>query len=345
MRIIGRFVKILLYMVGLMILVLTVPQLYHKYSDYVQRERIFTKVQQATNQVSNKEAPENWQTLNNWWLVNQDGTLIYNATNLSAKDQSLAVQAADWWNKMAGRTLITSQTDTGINADVYLAYVNNNYLNFSGLTGTNHVLLINQASLSTNSTSSNQDNDTVNIMIHELGHALGLAHAPQDYNDIMSPKQIADGVIKSASNYDRAALDASFTRMASALHQNMSEVSYMQVSAQTPYPDLSRLSDQTYNARDGLASVLNSTLAKVKHKTDITDQQEQVLANAKEGLKSLQSETELTDKQIMAAQSDLEALIEAFELQSDFPQAYRNSQNLTGSEKVDSFIQEIQDTF
>lgn len=345
MRIIGRFVKIILYMAGLMILVLTVPQLYHRYSDYAQRERIFTKVQQATNQVSNKEAPENWQTLNNWWLVNQDGTLIYNASHLSAKDQNLAGKAADWWNQLAGRTLISAQTDTTTNADVYLAYVNNNFLNFSGLTGTNHLLLINQASLSANTTSNSQDNDTINIMIHELGHALGLAHAPQSYNDIMSPKQIADGAVKSASNYDRAALSASFTRMASALHQNMSDTSYMQVAAQTPYPNLNRLGDQTYNARDGLASVLSSTLAKVKHKTDITDQQRTIVADAKESLKALQSSADLTDKQITAAQGDLEALIEAFKLQSYFPQAYPESQSTTGSETVDNFIQKIQDTF
>ncbi|MFD1672599.1 matrixin family metalloprotease [Agrilactobacillus yilanensis] len=341
MRIIGRFFKIVFYAVGIGIIIFTVPQLYHKYSDYLQKERIVTKVQQATNQVSNQEAPENWQTLNNWWLVNQNGTLIYNAENLTVQDQAAAKQAADWWNQLAGRTLITVQTNQGTQADVYLAYVDNKYLGFSGLTGTNHLLLINQAIFSENESS----NDVTNILIHELGHALGLAHAPQDYNDVMSPKQVATGELKTASNYDRAALKASFTRMNSALHQNMSQASYMQVAAQTPYPDLNRIDDMTYNAKDGIAATLQSTLAKVKNKTGLTAAQQTALTDSKASLKKIENDDGATDKEILAAQTNLQRLIEAFNLQSYFPQAYPDQQINGESEKINNFLQKIQDTF
>lgn len=345
MRIIGRLFRILVYGVGIAVLFFTVPQLYHKYSDYVQKERIFTKVQQATNQVSNAAAPEDWQTLNNWWLVNQNGTLIYDATNLTAQDQAAVHQAAAWWNQMAGKDIVIQQENATQKADVYITYVNDKYLNFSGLTGTNHLLLINRASLVAQSDESNVNNDTVNILIHELGHALGLAHAPQSYNDVMSPKQVADGTIKTVSNYDRGALKASFRRMTSALHQNMSEDSYMQVASQTPYPDLNRIGDETYNARDGVASTLNSTLAKVKKEKGMTDQQKNILSDSETSLKAIQDNDLASDKAIVTAQENLKALIEAFHLQNDFPQAYPDGASGSGSEKVDHFIQKIQDTF
>lgn len=341
MRVFGRFLKWLFYAFLIGLIIYTAPRLYHKYGAYLQQQKIFTRVQKAENQVTNKAAPADWQSLNSWWLVNQSGSLIYNDQHLSAKDQQLTRRAAQWWNKAASRDVILAQTNKDTRADIYLGYVNDKLLNFSGLTGTNHVLLLNKASFDTAET----DNDTLNVLIHELGHGLGLAHAPQSYNDVMSPKQIVTGEVKAVSTYDTEALKASFQRMASALNQGMPEANYSQVAAQTPYPDLNRLGDETFNARDGLTSTLSSTLTKAKRSGQLSAAQEKLIAQSQADLKQVQNDEQASDQAIQKVRQDLQNVIRVFDLQSYFPQAYPDSQSDSESEKIGDLISRIQGSF
>ncbi|WP_416353973.1 matrixin family metalloprotease [Agrilactobacillus fermenti] len=342
MHIFGRSLKFVLYLSLIVFFGLMIPKIYQEYHDFTQRQQIFSRVREAQNQVSNQAAPANWQSLNNWWLVNQEGVLYYNDSYLNTQQRALTRQAAAWWNQAAGQTLIQPQPNNVSKADVYLAYVNDDLLNYSGLTGTNHLLLLNQADM----TRANNENDTLNVIIHEFGHALGLAHAPQSYHDVMSPSQVATGQVQQASNYDIQALKASLSRMQSALHQNMTIESYQQVAGQTPYPtDLTALADPLQNGRASLAAVITGMIQKVSHRDNLTAQQTQILQRTKTSVKTITNNEAASDQQIRKARADFKQLITAFNLQNYFPQAYPQAQSQEEGQQIKAFFQKIQGSF
>ncbi|KRL13901.1 hypothetical protein FD09_GL001934 [Schleiferilactobacillus perolens DSM 12744] len=320
MRYIWRFFTFLFQLAivaGLLLLMLFGIR---KWQTYDQVHRVSQMISQEQN--TSASAPKNWDTLEDWWLVNANGQLIYNTKALPQYQNEVA-QAVSWWNKAAGKQIIIPQTTQTI-ADVYFAPVRSEYLSFSGLASNNHKILFNETAQKNNTNNA----DVVNIFIHELGHALGLAHAPQSYNDVMSPSQIASGAVRQVSQYDRDALTSALNRINKVRSQSVSAAAYVTIAGQQPVTaaSLTNLSDPIQNARQPLADVLQQTITKA---TNADNDQTTTIDTAKQYLQKLKYDADANNTTIHAAENALRALIVANKQEKYFPFAFSNSDTPT----------------
>ncbi|KRN27660.1 hypothetical protein IV38_GL001872 [Lactobacillus selangorensis] len=268
---------------------------------------------QKVTKASEQTTPSGWKPLEKWWLIGANGTLTYNATALPQYTTEIQA-AAHWWNQLAGHTIIQTQTNQK-SADVYLAPVSGKYFNFSGLTGNNHLLLFNASVLD-----GGDANDIENVFIHEFGHALGLDHAPQRDNEVMSPTQAIAHTLQAPTSYDRTALTATLKRLKLVQAKKLTADNYTRIASQTLLPSATNnLSDATYNGREALASVIGGVITSAKKQDDSALDK---LITANKANETKLEGNNVTDQQIKQAEKTLDQLIRAAKMESDFPHAY-----------------------
>lgn len=313
MRVLWRFITFLFQFAIVAGLVLLLLVGIRKWQTYDQVHRVSQLISEQQN--TSASAPKGWSTLESWWLADENGQIVYNAQALP-KYQTEAASAAAWWNKAAGRTIIVPQT-TQAAADVYLAPVQSKYLSFSGLASNGHKILLNTTAQKNNTS----DTDVINIFIHEFGHALGLAHAPQSYNDVMSPSQIASGQVRQVSQYDRDALTAALARISKVKAQGVTDQAYTAIAGQQPLTSsgLTHLDDPVQNARQPLVDVLTQTISRISKQGETDDA---TLANAKEYVQRLKYNEDVSDATIHGAEDTLHTLAVNYHLEKYFPFAF-----------------------
>ncbi|ERL64869.1 matrixin family metalloprotease [Schleiferilactobacillus shenzhenensis] len=329
MRMLWRFIKFvsqLMIVAGLVLLLIVGIR---KWQTYDQVHRVSQLISQQQN--TSASAPKGWSQLENWWLAGENGQIVYNAQALP-QYQTEAASAAAWWNKAAGRQVIVPQT-TQANADVYLAPVESKYLSFSGLASNSHKIMLNITAEKNNK----NDSDVINIFIHEFGHAFGLAHAPQSYNDVMSPSQIASGEIRQVSQYDRDALTAALNRIAKVKAQGVTAQAYTAIAGQQPLADsgLTNLRDAVQNARQPLVDVLTQTIAKAGKQDEGASPS---VSTAKDYLQRLKYNDTVSDETIHGAENALHTLAVDYHLEKYFPFAFDQGTTTQNSDDLESFI-------
>lgn len=198
--------------------------------------------------------PDGWEVLVSGAAYASDGVVYYNTANTQFGTD--VDRAAQWWNQNAGQTVF-QRADASHPATAYVTDYLNAHFSMLATTGTDGMIGLDLSLIEA------FNYDPYNVIVHEMGHLLGLGHAP-GANDIMNASVPRETF--GYSQYDRIAVKAAIkayqTFLATA-HGNAT--AYRALSGYTPLSDteLALLSNPNFDQWHSLRSQLRTVAQKV----------------------------------------------------------------------------------
>lgn len=195
-----------------------------------------------------------------------DGTVYYDASQ--TQYANAVSQAANWWNTNSGMTLFAAAS-TSHPATLIITDFNNDLANILATQSTDGTLNLNNSAIEA------YGYDAATVLIHELGHTLGIMH-DSDNNDIMS----ATVPNISANNVHYSAYEQATVKISRIVYQdnlaaaNGSQSLFEQYNGYTTAPTKAQYSNENYNQwrtlRSALQTEVNHASAKTNPSTELT---------------------------------------------------------------------------
>ncbi|MCH4165680.1 MAG: KxYKxGKxW signal peptide domain-containing protein [Lentilactobacillus diolivorans] len=195
-----------------------------------------------------------------------DGTVYYDASQ--TQYANAVSQAANWWNTNSGMTLFAAAS-TAHPATLIITDFNNDLANILATQSTDGTLNLNNSAIEA------YGYDAATVLIHELGHTLGIMH-DSDNDDIMS----ATVPNISANNVHYSAYEQATVKISRIVYQdnlaaaNGSQSLFEQYNGYTTAPTKAQYSNENYNQwrtlRSALQTEVNHASAKTNPSTELT---------------------------------------------------------------------------
>jgi hypothetical protein len=206
-------------------------------------------IQEATTTAEQDVIPADWNVVISGAAYAQDGIVYYETDQTQYGDA--VEQAAAWWNQNAGQTVF-QRADATHPATAHITDYYDAHFSMLATTGADGIVGLDVSVMEA------FNYDPLNVITHEMGHLLGLAHAPA-LGDIMNatvPRQTY-----TFSDYDRAALKTAICAYGKLRDSAGGDLTrYQALSGYMPLStdDLALLGDPNYDQWHSLRSQLRT---------------------------------------------------------------------------------------
>jgi hypothetical protein len=238
-------------------------------NDGLSDQTVQAAIQEATTTAEQDVIPADWNVVISGAAYAQDG-IVYYETDQTQYGNAVD-QAAAWWNQNAGQTVF-QRADATHPATAHITDYYDAHFSMLATTGADGIVGLDVSVMEA------FNYDPLNVITHEMGHLLGLAHAPA-LGDIMNatvPRQTY-----TFSDYDRAALKTAICAYGKLRDSAGGDLTkYQALSGYMPLStdDLALLGDPNYDQWHSLRSQLRT----VATQSAQLEQQSTALKNAEQ---------------------------------------------------------------
>ncbi|RRG11220.1 MAG: LPXTG cell wall anchor domain-containing protein [Lactobacillus sp.] len=238
-------------------------------NDGLSDQTVQAAIQEATTTAEQNVIPADWNVVISGAAYAQDGIVYYETDQTQYGDA--VDQAAAWWNQNAGQTVF-QRADASHPATAHITDYYDAHFSMLATTGADGIVGLDVSVMEA------FNYEPLNVITHEMGHLLGLAHAPA-VGDIMNatvPRQTY-----TFSDYDRAALKTAICAYGKLRDSAGGDLTkYQALSGYMPLStdDLALLGDPNYDQWHSLRSQLRTVATQAAQ----LEQQSTALKNAEQ---------------------------------------------------------------
>ena len=218
-------------------------------NDGLSDQTVQAAIEEATTTAEQNVIPTDWNVVISGAAYVQDGIVYYETDQTQYGDA--VDQAAAWWNQNAGQTVF-QRADATHPATAHITDYYDAHFSMLATTGADGIVGLDVSVMEA------FNYDPLNVITHEMGHLLGLAHAPA-IGDIMNatvPRQNY-----TFSDYDRVALKTAICAYGKLRDSAGGDLTkYQALSGYMPLStdDLALLGDPNYDQWHSLRSQLRT---------------------------------------------------------------------------------------